>query len=395
MSQRKRKATAKNASCSIKKFFTAKSSSSSVPSSVPSVSVASSPALASPVISSSVSSSSVSSSSVASSSVASSSNKHSSGPSYEKWIKLKGFDESLQMNVFTLHADGGILCLLCSKHVLSPRESHRNTPYISVPARPQRLYRLERHLESELHMQSVTSEQSQRSSVFHTEHQQRVANKRSTVADRVVMIYWILKEEIANMKVPSLQRLVDRVGRNSLLRDFKHLSSTADRQDCTAIGVLSLVAKKSFCSLSSCSTRPWSSYLSCPRSSKKTISISVTSDLHSPPPRQIYLRSCVMTWWLKASGRTRRQYQRFCQQTRVDSPRMTRIESGLWWRDTARHSPLILTLDSPSPMCLKRSGFSIRGKCQMTKVNALSLASLSWNSFWGGLESSQRVNMGR
>jgi len=28
---------------------------------------------------------------------------------------LKGFDESLQMNVFTLNAAGGIICLLCSK----------------------------------------------------------------------------------------------------------------------------------------------------------------------------------------------------------------------------------------------------------------------------------------
>ena len=31
-------------------------------------------------------------------------------------IKLKGFDESPQMNVLILHADGGIVCLLCSKH---------------------------------------------------------------------------------------------------------------------------------------------------------------------------------------------------------------------------------------------------------------------------------------
>jgi len=37
---------------------------------------------------------------------------------FQSWIKLKGFDESLQMNVFTLHAEGGMLCLLCSKSVV-------------------------------------------------------------------------------------------------------------------------------------------------------------------------------------------------------------------------------------------------------------------------------------
>ena len=33
---------------------------------------------------------------------------------FQSWIKLKGFDESLQINVFTLHVNGGIICLLCS-----------------------------------------------------------------------------------------------------------------------------------------------------------------------------------------------------------------------------------------------------------------------------------------
>jgi len=33
---------------------------------------------------------------------------------FQSWIQVKGFDdEPLQMNVFTLHASGGIICLLC------------------------------------------------------------------------------------------------------------------------------------------------------------------------------------------------------------------------------------------------------------------------------------------
>ena len=44
------------------------------------------------------------------------SKKAFSNVTFQSWIKLKGFDESLNMNVFTLHVDGGIICLLCSKH---------------------------------------------------------------------------------------------------------------------------------------------------------------------------------------------------------------------------------------------------------------------------------------
>ena len=43
----------------------------------------------------------------------------SNNKTFQSWIKLKGFDESLEMNMFTLHADGGITCLLCSEPVWS------------------------------------------------------------------------------------------------------------------------------------------------------------------------------------------------------------------------------------------------------------------------------------
>ena len=67
----------------------------------------------------------------------------SSNKTYQSWIKLKGFDESLQMNVFTPHADGGIICLLCS--------SRGKTAYIytSIPAKPQCPSRLDNHLNSD------------------------------------------------------------------------------------------------------------------------------------------------------------------------------------------------------------------------------------------------------
>ena len=58
-------------------------------------------------------------------------------------------------------------------------------------------------------------------------HQDRAVHRSETVADRVHLIYWILKEEIANRKVESLQALVDRIGNNPRLCDFRHTSSTS------------------------------------------------------------------------------------------------------------------------------------------------------------------------
>jgi len=39
-----------------------------------------------------------------------------SNKTFYLWIKLKGFDESLRMNMFTLHAARGIISLICSTH---------------------------------------------------------------------------------------------------------------------------------------------------------------------------------------------------------------------------------------------------------------------------------------
>ena len=74
----------------------------------------------------------------------------SNNKTFQPWTKLKGFDEPLQMNVFTLHAEGCIICLLCSKHpaVTTGRGKNGNI-YTSEPARPPRPYRLDNHLSSD------------------------------------------------------------------------------------------------------------------------------------------------------------------------------------------------------------------------------------------------------
>jgi len=62
-------------------------------------------------------------------------------------------------------------------------------------------------------------------SLFHAIHQDRISNEVNTIAERVHLIYWALKEEIANQKIASLQTLVDCTGRNDRLRDLRLTSS--------------------------------------------------------------------------------------------------------------------------------------------------------------------------
>ena len=57
-----------------------------------------------------------------------------------------------------------------------------------------------------------------------------VTDKVNVVAERVLLIYWDLKEEIANRKIASLQTLVRRIGYNDRLRDLRHTSSVAETE---------------------------------------------------------------------------------------------------------------------------------------------------------------------
>jgi len=58
----------------------------------------------------------------------------------------------------------------------------------------------------------VDWKKSQRISLFHAYHQDRITDKVNTVAERVQLICSVLKEEIANRKIDSLKTLVDRIG---------------------------------------------------------------------------------------------------------------------------------------------------------------------------------------
>jgi len=58
-------------------------------------------------------------------------------------------------------------------------------------------------------------------------HQGCISDKVNKVAERVHLIYWGLKEEIANRKIALMQTMVDRIDHYDRLRDLRHDSSVA------------------------------------------------------------------------------------------------------------------------------------------------------------------------
>jgi len=132
------------------------------------------------------------------------------------------------MNVLTLHADGGIVCLLCSKHSGVTTGRGKNGKYLHYrAARPPRSNRLDNQPIPDQHQKANRLEKSQRISLFHAIHQDRISDKANKVAERLRLIYCALKKEITNRKIASLQTLVDRIGHNVRFRDFHHTSSVA------------------------------------------------------------------------------------------------------------------------------------------------------------------------
>ena len=122
--------------------------------------------------------------------------------------------------------EGGIICLLCQEHCeKSGKGGSRQHNDVNKPAFPTRRTYISEHLSSDRHLESMQKEQLKRSSVFHEEFLHKEENKLETTASRFQMVYWLLKEEISNRKLKSLQDLVDEVGNNVLLSRFSHTSS--------------------------------------------------------------------------------------------------------------------------------------------------------------------------
>ena len=128
----------------------------------------------------------------------------SSGSAIDRrsWVRDIHQDEGIE--VFVLHTDGGILFLLCNKHKTQGRGTNSQS-YSHQPAYPTKPNKLKAHLISDMHKLAVEMDQQMRQSTLHALHKYRVEHKTITIAQRIQLIYWVLKEEIALRKVASLK----------------------------------------------------------------------------------------------------------------------------------------------------------------------------------------------
>ena len=81
-----------------------------------------------------------------------------------RWVRDIHQDEGIE--VFVMHADGGVLCLLCNKHKTQGLGKSSQS-YAEKPAYPAKPNRLKAHLNSHMHTLAVEMDQQMRQSTFH------------------------------------------------------------------------------------------------------------------------------------------------------------------------------------------------------------------------------------
>jgi len=104
------------------------------------------------------------------------SQRASENKTFQSGIKLKGFDKSLQMNAFTLNADVCIICWICSKHhTVNNDRGKTSNIYTTELASSPRSNLLDDHLSSDQQRNTSSQEKTQRISIFHAVHQDRIS----------------------------------------------------------------------------------------------------------------------------------------------------------------------------------------------------------------------------
>jgi hypothetical protein len=144
-----------------------------------------------------------------------------------KWLSEPEFQcKEFSLAYFHVVQNDGVICSVCQMcPPISSRQQDR--VFSSEPSYPTRKDNLRVHLASANHKNAMATMRLQRSSTIHSQHLDRQQHLEQTIAQRIKTVYWIVMQEIANRKLEPLQQLLDDVGNNDRLRDFKHISGTS------------------------------------------------------------------------------------------------------------------------------------------------------------------------
>jgi len=117
------------------------------------------------------------------------------------------FDEQTKFWWLIYVENKGIYCLLCKKH------GSKDDSWAGFPCKKLVVDAIKDHGDSKKHDQCRKAELSSQSSTF-----QHDLDRREEVEDSLIqkaflqMIYWIMKEEIANVRFEGLLQLTERLG---------------------------------------------------------------------------------------------------------------------------------------------------------------------------------------
>ena len=118
----------------------------------------------------------------------------------------------------------GMFCFLCRCHdTTSP--TNGDSTWNSKPS----VRNIKLHANSAMHEAAINKEHLQRTSPFHKEVQEREMVKNTVLLKVFTTLYWIAKEEIANMKATSLITLLERLGLQEI-KHFQHRSQGSIRE---------------------------------------------------------------------------------------------------------------------------------------------------------------------
>ncbi len=149
---------------------------------------------------------------------------------HHDWLhQSKWFDSATRL-WWLLYVEGdGMYCLICRKH------GHKDDIWSGKACRKLVLDAIKDHSVSKKHLQWINTELLSKGSKFQQDLDRKHAIEDDLIEKAFDALYWLLKEEVANMKFAGLLQLMERVG-NEDMRLFNHRSHPSVQEMIAAIG---------------------------------------------------------------------------------------------------------------------------------------------------------------
>ena len=144
-------------------------------------------------------------------------------------LQSKWFDEQTKFWWLIYVENEGMYCLLCKKH------GSRDDSWAGIPCKKLVVDAIKDHGDSKKHDQCRKAELLSRSSTFQRDLDRREEVEIFLIQKAFQVIYWMMKEEIANVKFEGLLQLTERLGVSDM-RLFGHRSHPSVQEMMLEIG---------------------------------------------------------------------------------------------------------------------------------------------------------------